>query len=153
MDGLRVIIPNSDVYTSPVVVNTAYEQHRNELVVGIGYGDNPAKAVTFFRDAVAAVEGVSNEPAVEVIPWGLNDSTVDLKVRWWSGSSRLEQVHVKGRVILAVAKAAKEHGVDLPFPTSVVLFHDQTEEVDGDRTQQREGWPAGKNPPKSRSKI
>ncbi|RZI54103.1 MAG: mechanosensitive ion channel family protein, partial [Pseudomonas sp.] len=151
-DGLRVIIPNSDVYTSPVVVNTAYEQHRNELVVGIGYGDNPAAAVTFFRDAVVAVEGVSSDPAVEVIPWGLNDSTVDLKVRWWSGSSRLDQVHVKGRVILAVAKTAKDHGVDLPFPTSVVLFHDQTEEVDGDRTHQREGWPAGKNPPKSRAK-
>ncbi|RYF39274.1 MAG: hypothetical protein EOO38_23535 [Cytophagaceae bacterium] len=76
-----------------------------------------------------------------------------MKVRWWSGSSRLDQVHVKGRVILAVAKAAKDHGVDLPFPTSVVLFHDQTEEVDGVRRQQREGWPAGKNPPKSRAKV
>jgi len=35
-------------------------------------------------------------------------------------------------------------------PTSVVLFHDQTEEVDGNRAQQREGWSAGKSPPKSR---
>ena len=150
-DGLRVIIPNSDVYTSPVVVNTAYVQHRNELMVGIGYGDNPEEAVEFFRQAVIAVEGVSAHPSAEVIPWGLNDSTVDLKVRWWSGSSRQDQVHIKGRVILAVAKAARQHGVDLPFPTSVVLLHDQTEEIDGDRTQQREGWPAGKNPPKSRS--
>ena len=149
-DGLRVIIPNSDVYTSPVVVNTAYAQHRNELMVGIGYGDNPEEAVEFFRQAVIAVEGVSAHPAAEVIPWGLNDSTVDLKVRWWSSSSRQDQVHIKGRVILAVAKAARQHGVDLPFPTSVVLLHDQTEEIDGDRTQQREGWPAGKNPPKPR---
>ena len=149
-DGLRVIIPNSDVYTSPVVVKTAFEKHRDELVVGIGYGDNPAKAVEYFRAAVSAVEGVSNDPPVEVIPWGLSDFTVNLKVRWWGGSPRLEQVVLKGRVIMAVAKAAKEHGVDLPFPTSVVLFHDQTEEVDGDRAQQREGWPAGKSPPKSR---
>ena len=149
-DGLRVIIPNSDVYTSPVVVKTAYPKHRDELVVGIGYGDNPAQAVEYFRAAVAAVDGVSSEPPVEVIPWGLNDSTVDLKVRWWGGSPRIDQVVLKGRVILAVAKAAKEHGVDLPFPTSVVLFHDQTEEVDGDRSQQREGWPASKSPPQSR---
>ena len=149
-DGRRVIIPNSDVYTSPVVVNTAYEWHRDELVVGIGYGDNPAEAVEYFRAAVAAVDGVASDPPVEVIPWALNDSTLDLKVRWWGGSPRLEQVLVKGRVILAVARAAKEHGVDMPFPTSVVLLHDQTEEVDGDRTRQREGWPAGKSPPKSR---
>ena len=149
-DGLRVIIPNSDVYTSPVVVKTAYDNHRDELVVGIGYGDNPAEAVEYFRAAVAAVDGVASDPPVEVIPWALNDSTLDLKLRWWGGSPRLEQVLVKGRVILAVARAAKEHGVDLPFPTSVVLLHDQTEDVDGDRTQQREGWPAGESPPKSR---
>ena len=149
-DGLRVIIPNSDVYTSPVVVKTAHDNHRDELVVGIGYGDNPAEAVEYFRAAVAAVDGVASDPPVEVIPWALNDSTLDLKVRWWGGSPRLEQVLVKGRVILAVARAAKEHGVDMPFPTSVVLLHDQTEEVDGDRTRQREGWPAGKSPPKSR---
>ena len=149
-DGLRVIIPNSDVYTSPVVVKTAYDTHRDELVVGIGYGDNPVAAVEYFRAAVAAVEGVASEPPVEVIPWGLSDFTVNLKVRWWGGSPRIEQVVLKGQVILAVAKAAKEHGVDLPFPTSVVLFHDQTEEVDGNRARQREGWPAGKSPPKSR---
>ena len=149
-DGLRVIIPNSDVYTSPVVVKTAYDTHRDELVVGIGYGDNPAAAVEYFRAAVAAVDGVASQPPVEVIPWGLSDFTVNLKVRWWGGSPRIEQVVLKGQVILAVAKAAKEHGVDLPFPTSVVLFHDQTEEVDGNRARQREGWPAGKSPPKSR---
>ena len=149
-DGLRVIIPNSDVYTSPVVVKTAYDTHRDELVVGIGYGDNPAEAVKYFLAAVSAVEGVASEPAVEVIPWELSDFTVNLKVRWWGSSPRIDQVVLKGRVIMAVAKAAKEHGVDLPFPTSVVLLHDQTEEVDGDRTQQREGWPAGKAPPRSR---
>lgn len=32
----------------------------------------------------------------------------------------------------------------------VLLFHDQTEESDGDRRQQREGWPSGEAPPKPR---
>lgn len=36
-----------------------------------------------------------------------------------------------------------EHGINLPYPTTQVLFHDQTEETDGDRAHQREGWPAG----------
>lgn len=50
-----------------------------------------------------------------------------------------------------VAEAIAGAGMDLPFPTQVVLFHDQTEETDGDRTRQRDCWPAGKNPPKPRS--
>ena len=33
---------------------------------------------------------------------------------------------------------------DLPFPTQQLLLHDQTEEADGDRRRQREGWPAGR---------
>ncbi len=37
-----------------------------------------------------------------------------------------------------------ENGIDLPYPTRNILLHDQTEETDGDRSQQREGWPAGK---------
>ena len=41
-------------------------------------------------------------------------------------------------------------GIDLPFPTQVVLFHDQTEATDGDRRRQREGWPAGNSPPEPR---
>lgn len=38
-----------------------------------------------------------------------------------------------------------EHGIDLPYPTQQILFHDQTEESDGDRSRQREGWPADRH--------
>ena len=44
---------------------------------------------------------------------------------------------------MAIKKALNANGIDLPFDTRVVLFHDQTEETDGDRRRQREGWPAG----------
>jgi len=45
-----------------------------------------------------------------------------------------------------------ENGIDLPFSTQQILLHDQTEETDGDRSRQREGWLTGKGPvPKPRS--
>lgn len=47
------------------------------------------------------------------------------------------------KVLLAVKKTLGAHGIDLPFETRMVLFHGQTEETDGDRGRQREGWPAG----------
>lgn len=62
-------------------------------------------------------------------------------------------MHIKALVIIAAAKAAKDNGVDLPFPTSMALFHDQTREADSDRLRQREGWPAKDNPPKSRTPV
>lgn len=149
-DGRRVIIPNSDIYTTPVIVNSAYEKRRDDFVIGIGYGDDPAAAVAIFESALLKVEGVLADPAPEVLPWALNESSVDLKARWWTNSVRTEQVHVRARVVLALFQAAKAHGIDLPFPTQIMLWHDQTEETDGDRNHQREGWPGGSNVPKPR---
>ena len=77
-----------------------------------------------------------------MIVWSLDESDVKLRVRWWTDPRRLEVVHTQGEVLLALRRVAHEHGIDLPFPTRVVLFHDQTEESDGDRRGQREGWPA-----------
>ncbi len=150
-DGRRVIIPNSDVYTSPVVVNTAFKLRRDDYLIGIGYGDDVAAAAAHFTAAIAAVEGVLAEPAPEVLPWELAGSSINLKARWWTGSTRTDVVHTRARVIHAIQAAAAENGIDLPYPTQVVLFHDQTEATDGDRTRQREGWPAGSNPPPPRT--
>jgi small conductance mechanosensitive channel len=147
-DGRRVVIPNSDLYTSPVMINTAYPHRRDQYDVGIGYGDDYEAAGRAFIEAIKDVEGVLADPKPEALPWGLDESNLTLRVRWWTQSLRTEQVHTRARVILAIHKAAVANGIDLPYPTNVVLFHDQTEEHDGDRTRQREGWPAGKNPPK-----
>jgi len=59
----------------------------------------------------------------------------------------------RDKVISAIKqKLYVEHGIDLPYPTRQILFHDQTEETDGDRSKQREGWPAGnKKVPQPRS--
>jgi len=149
-DGRQVIIPNSDIYTSPVTVNTAYQIRRDEYDVGIGYGDDPEAACSAFLAAMASAEGVLPDPAPECLPWELAESTVNLKLRWWAEAARTDQVHVRSRVILAVFRAAKEKQIDVAYPTQVVLFHDQTEDVDGDRRRQREGWPAGCDPPAPR---
>lgn len=149
-DGRRVIIPNSSVYTESVTVNTAFERRRSEYDVGIGYGDDVGKACEVIRHALKGLPGVATDPALEAIPWELAGSSVNIRVRWWTEPQQADVVHARGQVIQAIRKALGEAGIDLPFPTNVVLLHDQTEEADGDRTRQREGWPAGDSPPAPR---
>lgn len=152
-DGRRVIIPNSDIYTAPVTVNTAYPVRRDQVDIGIGYGDDPRAARAAFLEAVQGVEGVLADPAPEIVPWKLGDSTIDLRARWWAASRRSDQIDVRADVLIAIYETAKAKGIDLPFPTQVMLFHDQTEDSDGDRTRQREGWPAGEKPPRPRWQV
>jgi len=149
-DGKRIIVPNSKIYTEPVTVITAYNILRSEYDVGIGYGDDVGEARKLALEAVKGVEGVLSDPAPDVLLWDLAGFSQNLRVRWWTDPVRGNVVQVKDRVLEAVAKRLSEAGIDLPFPTNVVLFHDQTESTDGDRTRQREGWPAGDNPPQAR---
>ena len=74
---------------------------------------------------------------------GLADAGVAMVARFWiNPPRRREAVDALDGAIEAVKRALGEAGLDLPYPTTQVLFHDQTEETDGDRARQREGWPA-----------
>lgn len=143
-DGRRVVIPNSVIYTASVVVNTAFEMRRSEYDIGIGCNDDWDVARGVMEKACAAVAGVSSEQAPETIPISLGDFANVVRLRWWTKSDRASQIHTFGAVLQAVYIALDEEGIDMPYPTQVHLFHDQTEEVDGDRAHQREGWPAGR---------
>jgi small conductance mechanosensitive channel len=150
-DGRRVIIPNGDVYTKPVTVISAYDMLRSEYDIGIGYGDDLGRAKQIALEAIRGVKGVLADPAPDVLVWDLAGSSKNLRIRWWTRPARGDVLAVRDRVLRSAAEALAAAGVDLPFPTQVVLFHDQTEATDGDRTKQREGWPAGDAPPSPRS--
>jgi small conductance mechanosensitive channel len=143
-DGERILIPNSEIYTNALLVKTAHDKRRSQYDVGIGYGDGIENACEVILNAVKSVAEVERDPAPDVLPWDLAASWVAIRVRWWTHSRRADVVQVHAKVILAVKNALDEAGIDMPFETQVHLFHDQTEEQEGDRTQQREGWPAPK---------
>jgi small-conductance mechanosensitive channel len=152
-DGRRIVIPNSELFTNSVMVNTAFENRRLEYDVGIGYGDDIDLAKRLILEALRSVDGVLSEPAPDVLVMELAESTVDIRVRWWiSPPRRADALDARDRVLTAIKKKLTANGIDLPFPTQQILFHDQTEETDGIRSRQREGWPAGnREVPKPRS--
>jgi small conductance mechanosensitive channel len=152
-DGRRIVIPNSELFTNSITVNTAFESRRLEYDVGIGYGDDIDEAKRLILEAIHETAGVLQEPAPDALVMDLAGSTVNIRARWWvKPPRRAEVLDLQDRVLTAIKKKLTANGIDLPFPTQQILFHDQTEETDGDRAQQREGWPAGrKEVPKSRS--
>ncbi len=152
-DGRRVVIPNSELFTNAVLVNTAFEHRRLQYDVGIGFGDDIDTAKRLMLEAIRGVDGVMQEPAPDALVMELAESSVNIRVRWWiNPPKRADALATQDKVISAIKQQLVANGIDLPFPTRQILFHDQTEDTDGDRTRQREGWPAGaKNAPKPRS--
>jgi small-conductance mechanosensitive channel len=144
-DGRRIVIPNSELFTNSVTVNTAFDNRRLEYDVGIGYGDDIDLAKQLMLEAMHSVDEVLKDPAPDVLVMELAESTVNIRVRWWvHPPRRADNLISRDKVITAIKKKLVENGIDLPFPTQQILFHDQTEETDGNRSRQREGWPSGK---------
>jgi small-conductance mechanosensitive channel len=152
-DGRRIVIPNSELFTNAVTVNTAFENRRLESDIGIGYSDDIDQARRLILEAMHQTNGVLETPAPDAIVVELAGSTVNIRARWWVDPPRRADVlDLQDRVLTNIKNKLTANGIDLPFPTQQILFHDQTEATDGDRTQQREGWPAGKGKvPQSRS--
>ena len=145
-DGRRIVIPNSELFTNSVIVNTAFENRRLEYDIGIGYGDDIDEARLLILEAMHETDGVLETPTPDAIVVELAGSSVNIRARWWVAPPRRADVlDLKDRVLTNIKNKLTANGIDLPFPTQQILFHDQTEATDGDRTHQREGWPAGKD--------
>ena len=153
-DGRRIVIPNGELFTNSVTVNTAFEKRRLQYDIGIGYGDDIEEAKQLILEVLNNAENVLQDPPPEALVVDLAGSTINIRARWWiEPPRRRDALDTIDTVLTAVNNKLVAHGIDLPFPTQQILFHDQTEETDGDRSRQREGWPAGKNQVPKQRKI
>ena len=153
-DNQRILIPNATLFVDKITIITAHDKRRLAFPLTIGNGDDMKEARRVIVEALRGTEGVLAEPQPEALVTGLGAAGVDMTARFWiDPPRRRDAVDALDHAISNVKDALTAAGIDLPYPTSQVLLHDQTEAADGDRTRQREGWPAGKSPPRARWQV
>ncbi|MEJ7862073.1 MAG: mechanosensitive ion channel family protein [Pyrinomonadaceae bacterium] len=136
-DGERAVIPNGDVYTNAVLVKTAYDRRRVRFVVGIGYLDDIEKGRSTIKAVLDKTEGVMPDPGPWIYVSELAPSSVNFTVYFWVESNQANVLKVSDRVATGIKYALDEAGIDMPYPHSVVLFHDATGTRDGDIEQKK----------------
>ena len=153
-DNQRILIPNATLFVDKITIITAHDKRRLAFPLTIGNGDDMKEARRVIVEALRGTEGVLADPAPEALVTGLGAAGVDMTARFWiDPPRRRDAVDALDHAISNVKDALTAAGIDLPYPTSQVLLHDQTEAADGDRTRQREGWPAGSSPPRARWQV
>ena len=124
-DGRQVVIPNSDLYTSALTVNTAYKQRRLQLAVGIGYADDIAEAKSEIMQALNRADSVSKQASPTIIAVNLGDSTIDLVVRWFiDDGTQANKVSSIDQVLIEIKTALDKAGIDMPFPVRTIDLSD-----------------------------
>ena len=120
-DGRKVVIPNSQLYTSPMTVNTAYSQRRLEFDVGIGYENNIVDAQRVILNVLKAAPTVSKLAEPSVVATALADSSVVLRVRWFiDDGTQTNRVASINEVIIMVKEALEEANISIPFPVTTL---------------------------------
>jgi small conductance mechanosensitive channel len=114
-DGRLLIIPNHDVYTNAIEVQTAYDAVRSSAVVGVAYGSDLAAAREIALRTVKDIDGVAAEPAPQAFYTELGASAVDLDVRYWTDPQQASVRATQDRVVEAIHDAFEAEGIDIPF--------------------------------------
>lgn len=117
VDNKYVFAPNSNVWGSEIVNYNRNKQRRQDIPVGISYGDDINKAFDVIQRVVDAekrfITTSGKEPIIRVINMG--DSSVDLMVRAWTKTE--DFFAVQWDMNKAIKEALDENGISIPFPT------------------------------------
>lgn len=124
-DNRRVVIPNSDLFTDSVTVNTAYNKRRSEYSVGIGYEDDIAAAQSLCLDILRSTEGVLSNPEPDTIMSEMGDSAVVFRVRWWTDPRKADVLKVQDSVLRDIKNRLTEEGFNIPFPIRTIYLNNE----------------------------
>jgi len=120
-DNQKVIIPNSMI-TSDVITNiNANPTRRIDLVIGIGYEDDPIQAKALLQQLVQEDRRILADPAPAVALAEFGDSSVNLVLRPWVRTA--EYWDVRFDLLEKIKRTFDEHHITIPYPQRDVHLH------------------------------
>lgn len=120
--GQQIIIPNRDVFQSPLVNDSANGTKRIDLEVGVSYGDDLDKVESI---AIDAVQDVSNrtDQEVDLVYKEFGDSSINFVVRIWvEFNSQGQYNHSQSEAIKSIKNAFDNNDITIPFPIRTLDF-------------------------------
>ncbi|MGE5470650.1 MAG: mechanosensitive ion channel family protein [Bacteroidota bacterium] len=115
--GTEYIVPNETLIGS-VVQNLTFSDTRLRLVttVGVAYDSDLELAMRLMIEAASAQERVLDEPAPAVQLTQFGDSSINLELGFWISDPAGGKGNVVSDINLAIWKAFRQHGIEIPFP-------------------------------------
>lgn len=122
LSGELTIVPNSILFKNPVEILTDQDRRRFDVVVGVAYDSNLDQAVEVIRKSVESVDGIILDKGIDVFAQEFNSSSVDFKVRWWTGSTNRDGHESRDKVICTIKQGLDNAGIEIPFPHVTPTF-------------------------------
>lgn len=123
-DGLDVLVPNKQMFTSAITNFTKTNLRRIELVVGVSYNENLRKV------ADISIESIKKSPInyfgeIEFYFTQFADSSINFSLRFWVDytipKNYMNSIH---EAIIAIKEAFDKNGITIPFPIRTIEISD-----------------------------
>ncbi|MBK8318026.1 MAG: mechanosensitive ion channel [Betaproteobacteria bacterium] len=115
--GTEFIVPN-DSLISGVVQNQTYSDSRLRLstTVGVAYNCDLDLAMRLMVEAAATQLRVLADPGPKVFLTLFADSSINLELGFWIADPEEGRGNVTSDINIAIWRAFREHGIEIPFP-------------------------------------
>ena len=113
-DNTYITIPNSQVWSNPVINYSRMDTRRVDVTVGVAYDTDLNKAIRVATDLMKSHEMVLPSPEPVTVVTELADSSVNLSLRAWTKTDDLWGV--KWDLTREIVGAFRDAGIEIPFP-------------------------------------
>ena len=124
LDNKKVVLPNGNLSNDVIINYTHAKTRREDIIIGIGYGDDIAKARSIILDLIAGYELALGDPEPTVGVSELGDSSVNLQVRFWVRTD--DYLTAKYWFLEQVKQSFDQAGISIPFPQMDVHMNNNT---------------------------
>lgn len=118
-DARRVVIPNADLFTHSVIVNTALSLRRWQYDVTAGNVRRLAELKSSILDAVGKVAGVLPDPGPEALVVDVSPDSAKLRILWWTHETRQHDMLASyDRVLTVITRTLADSDIAKAAPAA-----------------------------------
>ena len=113
-DNREITVPNAHIYGGIITNYSARDTRRIDLVIGIGYDDDIAKAKNTLEDILKDDTRVLKDPEPTIMVLELGASSIDLAVRPWVNSA--DYWAARADLLQTIKETFDKYGISIPYP-------------------------------------
>lgn len=121
-DGVRVLIPNGEVFVKATKIFSHAPRRRLTLRVGVAYNSDLDLVSRTVQSALESIPGVvTDDPAPKVVFENFGDSSINLSAYFWIDTEATGYWDAQDQSIKVVKSAFEKAGVEIPFPVRTIV--------------------------------
>ncbi len=121
--GQLVVIPNKEVFQSPLINYSKTQRQRIDLRCGVAYGDDLEQAEQVALEAVRSIDYRDQDRDVDLYYEDFGDSSINFVVRFWIDfHKQTDFLRARSDAIKRIKRAFDENGITIPFPIRTLDF-------------------------------